>query len=91
MGVEHLYGQWIVNSKYPNVQPNKLPKKIHGLLLDANGIIHATAQKVFGYGDNVDPRTVALNATLKDKDLHLNLFIFISFWYFFCVCNFNLQ
>lgn len=69
MGVEQLYGQWIKKIRYNGVRPKHLPKEVHGILFDSNGILHEAAQFVYAYGKHVDPAKVRINLGKTDDEL----------------------
>ncbi len=69
MGIPKFYGEWVRAQKYFDVIRYQVPDYVSSLLLDMNGIIHQTAQKVYGYDKGFSPERAAVVAKTKRDDL----------------------
>ena len=60
MGIPKFYGTVLRSKGYPGVLIRSVPRNITGLYLDANGIIHASAAKIYGYAEDTTPEYLKL-------------------------------
>jgi len=68
MGISFFY-RWLKDKNYKVVLRRGVPQYVSSLSLDANGIIHSVAQKVYAYGEYEDPRRQALIKNADPKTL----------------------
>ena len=80
MGIPKFYGTWLKSKGYPNVLLRSVPRAVTGLYIDANGIIHTSAAKIYGYSSDTTPEYLKLvteSAKKNPQALEYDLFTLI--------------
>ena len=78
MGIPNFYSQWLARHNKdvdrPKTIDRNIPNNVSSFSIDANGLIHASAQDVYNYGQKADIRRQAGVESMDPQQLELIFF-----------------